>query len=81
MREFVIGTGTGRRPWLVFFVPGLILLVFGVLILVVPELLVALVAAFCIGCGLLLASVGWRLRQGPPRGPMGGWPGMFDPRG
>ena len=63
MREFVIGSqGRGKPPWLLVFVPGVALLAFGILIVVLPQLLVALVAAVCMVAGIALASLGWRLR-------------------
>jgi hypothetical protein len=73
--------GSGRRPWLVVFLPGVGLMAFGLLILIVPELLVALVAALFMLAGALLAAVGWRLRaaaQAPPRLDLSRWFG--DPR-
>ena len=91
MKEFVLmGRGGGGRAWLVMFVPGLLLVALGVLIVVVPKLLVAMVAAIFIVAGLGLASMGWRLRSlgrmgggplggGPLGGGMGGFGGVRPP--
>jgi hypothetical protein len=77
MREFVIhGRRSGGNPWLVVFVPGVALMCFGVLILIVPELLVAMVAAGFLGVGALIAAMGWRLRNLTPGNPPGGPFGM-----
>ena len=76
MREFVLmgGRGAGRRAWLVPFVPGLLLIAFGLLIVVLPQLLVAMVAALFVIGGLGLLSVGWRMRAiGAPRPPADPW--------
>jgi len=81
MRDFVLHTGTGRAPWLVFFVAGVALMIFGLLIVLLPALLELLVAAVCISIGAALAAIGWRLRQS--RGAAGGiggpWSRLFDP--
>jgi len=61
-REFVIGGRRALPSWLAIFVPGCALVGFGVLIILLPELLVALVAVICITLGLVMASLGWRLR-------------------
>ncbi len=42
---------------------GALFLLFGVLILLLPQILVALVAAFFIGIGMTLMAVSWRFRR------------------
>ena len=78
MREFVIHTRDGRPSWLAIFIPGMALFMFGVLTLVLPQLLVALVAAIFMSVGLLLAGIGWRLRQGGSLGQSFTWLRFFD---
>lgn len=78
MREYTLmGRGAGGRTWLVMFVPGMMLIVLGVLIVLMPQLLIAMVAACFIVAGLGLASMGWRMRS------MGGIVGLggFRPPG
>lgn len=75
MREFVIRGATGRRSWLALFAPGMALIGLGLLILLFPHLLIAMVAALFMTCGFVLASLGWRMRRGGSRGGVGGgWP-------
>ena len=64
MREFVFRARGGRPSWLAIFVPGIALFAFGVMTLLLPQVLVALVAALFMSAGLLLAGIGWRVRQG-----------------
>lgn len=69
MREFVFLDRTaGRNAWLVPFVPGVALVVFGLLIVLLPQLLIAMVAALFVLGGIALISLGWRIRSGGPRG-------------
>ena len=79
MREFVLmGGRAGGRAWLVMFVPGLMLVALGVLIVLLPQLLIAMVAACFIVAGLALASMGWRMRN---MGGLGGIGGTHPPSG
>lgn len=65
MTEFEIRP-PGPAPaalWLVPFLAGVACILFGVLIAILPELLVAMVASAFVLLGLALASLGWRLRR------------------
>jgi len=63
------GTGLGRiAAWWVFLMPGLALVGFGVLILLVPRLIEVMVAAFFILAGLSLVGVGLEARRTTRRG-------------
>lgn len=42
---------------------GLFLILFGVLVLVRPEVVRALIAAVCISTGLVISLMGWRWRR------------------
>jgi uncharacterized membrane protein HdeD (DUF308 family) len=48
--------------WL-YLIQGVALVILGVLIVIFPELLTILVAAFLIIGGLLTAAAGWRMRR------------------
>ena len=79
MREFVIHSRSGRPPWLALFVPGAALMAFGVLILVLPELVKLLFAALFMALGFVLMGFAWRLKSGGMPGGMGSMMGrMFD---
>jgi hypothetical protein len=55
--------GGGPGPW-VLFLPGAASILFGILILMLPEILVALVAGAFIFVGATLLSIAWRVRNG-----------------
>ncbi len=76
------GGSPGGAAWLAVFVPGMALIAVGIAIVVFPKLLAVLVAGFCMFVGLILASLGWRLRRGLPGGfGPGGFGGGFPPGG
>lgn len=69
VREFIIGGNrvTLARAWLVPVVPGVMLFLFGILVLLVPQVLVALVSGAFMVAGIALISVGLALRNGKAR--------------
>lgn len=46
-----------------FYIPGVVLILFGVLVIAVPQILVALVAAGLVMAGIGMLSLGHRMRQ------------------
>ena len=74
MTQFLLrGSPWGRRIWLFAFVPGAAFLVLGILIAIEPQLLITLVSGVLMLLGLILISIGLRLRAGAkmsgPSGP------------
>ena len=49
--------------WWLFLVQGLVLIVLGIAVVVFPQLLAILAAAFFIAVGLLLLAAAWRIRR------------------
>ena len=64
VRRIVLSGAAPAGAWLVLFVPGMALIALGVAIAVWPQLLVAMVAGVFILLGVVIASIGWRLRSG-----------------
>ena len=63
MTQFLLQGGPlGRRLWLFAFVPGAVSLLLGILIAINPDLLITLVSGVLVLFGLILVSVGLRLR-------------------
>ncbi len=60
-QQYQWGLGGGGL-WLVPVLSGLVLIVFGILIFIVPKLLELIVAAVLIFAGCSLIGVGWHLR-------------------
>lgn len=56
-------TATLSSPWWLFALLGGNFILLGILILIFPELLAWLVAAFLIFDGALLLGIGWQLRR------------------
>ena len=54
----------GFGPWWLGLIPGVLCVLFGVLIVAVPQLLQAMVASAFVLVGFLLITAAWRLR--PP---------------
>lgn len=53
----------GRNAYLYLTTLGIALLIFGVLLLIMPELLAYLISFFFIFVGLILVSFGWKIRR------------------
>ncbi len=49
--------------WWLYLIQGIALILLGVLVIIWPELLAILAAAFFIAIGVVLLSLGWRVRQ------------------
>nr|MDP6929067.1 hypothetical protein [Planctomycetota bacterium] len=63
MTQFLLRGGPlGHRLWLFAFVPGALSLLLGILIAINPDLLITLVSGVLVLLGLILVSVGLRLR-------------------
>lgn len=62
-RQVVFGSPSGTM-WRFEVAAGILLVGAGVLIAVYPQILVALIAATFILCGLSLIGAGWRMRRG-----------------
>ncbi len=56
----------GFGPWWLGLIPGVLCVLFGVLIVAVPQLLQTMVASAFVLIGFLLITAAWRLR--PPTG-------------
>ncbi len=54
----------GFGPWWLGLIPGVLCVLFGVLIVAVPQLLQTMVASAFVLIGFLLLTAAWRLR--PP---------------
>lgn len=66
-QQVVFGSPSGAM-WRFEVAAGILLVGAGVLIAVYPQILVALIAATFILCGLSLIGAGWRMhRSTPPR--------------
>ncbi len=57
----------GFGPWWLGLIPGVLCVLFGILIVAVPQLLQTMVASAFVLVGFLLITAAWRLR-GPPTG-------------
>ncbi len=57
-----MGSPAGQGQWPLFW-PGIVLILFGILILLEPFVLVALIAGAFIGLGAFLLIGGWRARR------------------
>lgn len=49
--------------WWLYLTQGLALILLGILVLIWPELLAVLAAAFFVAIGVVLLTLGWRVRQ------------------
>jgi hypothetical protein len=58
-----VPSGTAPGSGMLFLLPGLLLIGLGILILIMPELLAAMVAAFFIFVGISLLGLGLNLRR------------------
>ena len=62
-QRYSLGLGGGGGLWLLPAFLGLLLIVFGVLIFVVPKLLELIVAAVLVAAGCSLLGLAWHLRS------------------
>lgn len=60
-RRIVIGS-PGNTLWHLEIFAGLLLVLAGILIAVFPQILVALISALVVLCGIALIGAGWRTR-------------------
>ena len=61
-QRYNLGLGEGGGLWFVPAALGLLLIVFGVLIFLVPKLLELIVAAVLVAAGCSLLGLAWHLR-------------------
>lgn len=64
MQEFKIGGGRSTVFSWAGFMPGCLFVGFGILVLLMPDLLRMMVAALLMGLGFLLLALAWQVRKG-----------------
>ena len=71
---FYNGSSGGSAPWGAMLAQGLFFILFGLLIVLVPQLLVVLISTFFIAIGAFLVLAAWRARSLSRMGPPPFWP-------